>query len=88
MSLLDKAAVAPRALSHRELVELVTWPDAEELFSAAYAVKCREIGLSYSRSRLYQTFHCPLLRNQEGQREGSPLPHGSGRDCSRGGIGV
>ena len=44
MSLLGRAAVAPRALSHRELVELLTWPDAEELFSAAYAVKCREIG--------------------------------------------
>ena len=23
-------------------------------------IECREIGLSYSRSRLYQTFHCPL----------------------------
>ena len=44
MSLLNKAAVVPRALSHNELVELLTWPDAEELFSAAYAVKCREIG--------------------------------------------
>ena len=44
MSLLNKAAVVPRALTHRELVELLTWPDADALFAAAYEVKCREIG--------------------------------------------
>ena len=43
-SLLDKAAVVPRTLTHRELVELLTWPDADALFAAAYEVKCREIG--------------------------------------------
>ena len=43
-ALLDKAAAAPRALTHRELVEILTWPDANALFAAAYAVKCREIG--------------------------------------------
>ncbi len=43
-SLLDKAASKPRALTHRELVETLTWPDADALFSAAYAVKRREIG--------------------------------------------
>ena len=43
-SLLSKATAAPRALSHRELVELLTWPDAKAFFPAAYAVKCREIG--------------------------------------------
>ena len=42
--LLDKAAEKPRALTHRELVEVLTWPDADELFAAAYAVKLREIG--------------------------------------------
>jgi len=42
--LLDKAAEKPRALTHRELVEVLTWPDADELFAAAYAVKRREIG--------------------------------------------
>ena len=35
-SLLDKAAAAPRALTHRELVEVLTWPDADALFAAAY----------------------------------------------------
>jgi biotin synthase len=43
-TLLDKAVATPRSLTHRELVELLTWPDADALFSAAYAVKCREIG--------------------------------------------
>ncbi|MBQ6137205.1 MAG: [Kiritimatiellae bacterium] len=43
-SLLDKAAGAPRALTHRELAEVLTWPDTEALYAAAYAVKCREIG--------------------------------------------
>jgi len=42
--LFEKAAAAPRALTHRELVEALTWPDKDELFAAAYAVKCREIG--------------------------------------------
>ena len=31
-------------MTHKELVEALTWPDADELFAAAYAVKCREIG--------------------------------------------
>ena len=44
IELLEKAAAAPRALTHRELVEVLTWPDANALFNAAYAVKCREIG--------------------------------------------
>ena len=43
-NLLDKAATAPRTLTHQELIELLSWPDANELFAAAYAVKCREIG--------------------------------------------
>ena len=43
-ALFEKAASAPGALTHKELVEALTWPDADELFAAAYAVKCREIG--------------------------------------------
>ena len=43
-SLLDRAAETPRVLTRRELTELLAWPDADELFAAAYAVKCREIG--------------------------------------------
>ena len=43
-SLFDKAAAAPRSLTHQELVALLTWPDANALFAAAYEVKCREIG--------------------------------------------
>lgn len=44
MNLLEKAAAKPQALTHRELAELLAWPDAKELFAAAYEVKCREIG--------------------------------------------
>ena len=47
-SLLEKAAARPCALTHRELVELLTWPDAQELFAAAYAVKAREVGRTVS----------------------------------------
>ena len=47
-SLLEKAAARRRALTHRELVELLTWPDAQELFAAAYAVKVREVGRTVS----------------------------------------
>lgn len=43
-SLLDKAAAAPRALTHRELVDVLTWPNVDALFAAAHDVKCREIG--------------------------------------------
>jgi len=43
-SLLDKAVAHPRALTHRELAEVLAWPDAQALFSAAYDVKCRHVG--------------------------------------------
>jgi len=42
--LLEKAAAAPRALTRGELAALLAWPDPDELFRAAYAVKVREIG--------------------------------------------
>ena len=45
---MDKAVAAPRALTHRELAEVLAWPDASALFAAAYAVKCREIGKAVS----------------------------------------
>ena len=45
-SLLDKAAARPRALTHRDLAELLAWPDADALFNAAYAVKSRSVGRS------------------------------------------
>ena len=43
-SLLDKAAAQPHALTHRDLAELLAWPDAGALFNAAYAVKSRSVG--------------------------------------------
>ena len=43
-SLTDRAASKPRNLTHRELAELIAAPDANALYSAAYAVKVREIG--------------------------------------------
>ena len=47
-SLLEKASAHPRALTHQELVALLTWPDASALFAAAYAVKVREVGRAVS----------------------------------------
>ena len=42
--MLEKAAAQPRALTHRELAEVLAWPDASALFNAAYDVKCRHVG--------------------------------------------
>ena len=42
--ILSKAADTPRALDKPELQRLLEWPDAGELFAAAYAVKSRETG--------------------------------------------
>ena len=39
--LLEKASACPKALSHSELVAMLTSADAKALFSAAYAVKER-----------------------------------------------
>lgn len=70
-SLLDKAAAAPCALTHRELVELLTWPDAEALFKAAYEVKTREVGRIVSFRGLVEfgnicekdCFYCGIRRS-------------------------
>lgn len=43
-ALLSKAVAASRVLSREELVRLLEWPDAQELFAAAYEVKSREVG--------------------------------------------
>ena len=43
-SLFDRAIESPRALSRQELARLLEWPEAPELFAAAYEVKVREIG--------------------------------------------
>ena len=48
MPLFDKAAGKPRNLTHRELADLIAWPDAKALFAAAYAVKVRETGKKVS----------------------------------------
>ena len=47
-SLLERAAARPRALTRQELARLLSWPDAQELFAAAYAVKVREVGRTVS----------------------------------------
>ncbi len=47
-TLLQKAASKPQALAHRELAELLAWPDAKALFEAAYEVKAREVGRTVS----------------------------------------
>ena len=43
-SLLDKAVAQPHALTHRELAEVLAWPDAQALFKAAYDVKRKHVG--------------------------------------------
>ena len=40
-ALLTKAVADSRVLSREELVRLLEWPDAQELFAAAYEVKRR-----------------------------------------------
>lgn len=47
-TLLDKAAVKPKALTHQELVDVLTWPNPDVLFKSAYAVKTREVGRAVS----------------------------------------
>ncbi len=47
-TLLEKAAARPRALAQSELAALLAWPDAKELFAAAYEVKSREVGRAVS----------------------------------------
>jgi biotin synthase len=42
--LLLKAVKTSRILTPQELSILLEWPDVQELFAAAYEVKCREIG--------------------------------------------
>ena len=72
--LLSKAASKPRALTHRELIELLTFPDAGALFAAAYEVKVREIGRRVSLRGLIEfanvcekdCFYCGI-RNANGK---------------------
>ena len=45
---MDRAAAKARTLTRQELVALLSWPDAQELFAAAYAVKVREVGRTVS----------------------------------------
>ena len=42
--LIEKALTRPYNLAHDELVELLSLADAEELFAAAYELKCRHVG--------------------------------------------
>jgi biotin synthase len=46
--LLERAVAKAGALGRRELAKLLAWPDAQELFAAAYAVKVREVGKTVS----------------------------------------
>ena len=72
-TLLAKAAAAPRALSHRELAELLAWPDADELFAAAYGVKCRAVGRRVAFRGLVELgnacekncFYCGIRRDND-----------------------
>ena len=94
-SLLDKAVAAPRALTHRELAELLSWPDVDALFAAAYEVKCREIGRVVSFRGLVEfanvcekdCYYCGIRKgNGKVHRycmdaEEIVLLHGRGGDC-------
>jgi len=71
MDILEKAAARPRALTHKELVEILAWPDASALFAAAYAVKRREVGRTVSFRGLIEfgnvceknCFYCGIRRD-------------------------
>lgn len=72
--LLEKAAAKPLALTRRELAGILAWPDAEALFSAAYAVKIREIGRAVSFRGLIEfsnicakdCFYCGIRKSNAG----------------------
>jgi len=76
MSLLDKAAANARILTRRELATLLEWPDAHELFAAAYEVKCREIGKRVSLRGLVEfgnicekdCFYCGIRKSNTAVR--------------------
>jgi len=46
--LIEKAALKPYNLTHGEIVSLLSLEDTDELFSAAYQLKCRYIGKTVS----------------------------------------
>ncbi|MBP5285645.1 MAG: [FeFe] hydrogenase H-cluster radical SAM maturase HydE [Kiritimatiellae bacterium] len=72
--MLEKAAAKPLALTRRELAGILAWPDAEALFSAAYAVKIREIGRAVSFRGLIEfsnicakdCFYCGIRKSNAG----------------------
>ena len=46
--LIEKAALKPYNLTHGEIVSLLSLEDTDELFSAAYQLKCRYVGKTVS----------------------------------------
>ena len=68
---LVKLIDAPCSLSRQDLVRLLEWPDAQELFAAAYAVKSREVGRRVSLRGLVECgnvcakncFYCGIRRD-------------------------
>ena len=75
-SLLEKAAAQPRALTHRELAEVLAWPDAKALFDAAYEVKCRVVGrrvafrglVEFGNACEKNCYYCGIRRDNGGVR--------------------
>ena len=73
---LSELAETPRAVSRTDLVRLLEWPDAKELFAAAYAVKVRESGRSVSLRGLVECgnvcakncLYCGIRRGNAGVR--------------------
>lgn len=67
---------ASRPISRQGLVNLLEWPDAQELFAAAYEVKCREIGRKVSLRGLVECgnvcakncFYCGIRRGNANVR--------------------
>ena len=65
-----------RPLSRQELVRLLEWPDAQELFAAADKVKCREVGKAVSIRGLVECgnvcakncLYCGIRRDNRGIR--------------------
>ena len=74
--ILSKAAEKPRALDRSDLQRLLKWPDAGELFAAAYEVKARETGRRVALRGLVECgnicakncFYCGIRRDNQNVR--------------------
>lgn len=74
--LLDQAASSPRSLTHSQIVRVLQWPDVDELYAAAYAVKSRCVGTRVAMRALVEfsnvcakdCYYCGIRRSNSDVR--------------------